>query len=61
MFNRLYRLGESAEVSAEDTDCFVCAASNGSEAALMASYFNNDDQSRSGFSISNLKALGTGR
>ncbi len=45
MFNRLYRLGESVEVSAEDTDCFVCAASNGSEAALMASYFNNDDQS----------------
>ena len=44
MFNRLYKLGESVEVHSDDPACTVCAAISGSEAALMTTYYTDDDQ-----------------
>jgi len=44
MFNVLYRLGESVASSSDDPDVTVCAASRDGEAAVMLTYFNDDDE-----------------
>ncbi len=47
MFNELYKLGNCVCASSDDSDIYVCAACNGDKAAVMLSYFNDDDNSPS--------------
>ena len=44
MFNTLYRLGNATEASSEDPTIHICAAAGESEAALMLTHFNDDDE-----------------
>ena len=43
MFNTLYRLGTCVSAESDDENGFVCAARNDSEAAVMVTHFNDDD------------------
>jgi len=43
MFNTLYKLGENVAVSSDHEDGYVCAARNDKEAAIMLTYFNDND------------------
>ena len=44
MFNELYKLGTYVECTSNDSDAFVCAAKNENEAAVIMTYFNDDDK-----------------
>ena len=47
MFNQLYRLGENVTVSFDGVDGYACAAKNDTEAAVMLTHYNDDDQAES--------------
>ena len=44
MFNTLYRLGNCVEIVELEEYAYACAAKGEEEAAILATYFNNDDQ-----------------
>ncbi len=43
MFNELYKLGDAVEITADDDNVYACAATNGDEAAIMLTHYNNDN------------------
>ena len=47
MFNQLYRLGENVTVTFDGVDGYACAAKNDTEAAVMLTHYNDDDQAAS--------------
>ena len=49
MFNELYKLGTYVECSSDDPNAHVCAAKNGSEAAIVLTHYNDDNSTEPKF------------
>ncbi len=59
MFNTLYRLGECVAVEADhDGGGYICAAKNGSDAAVLVTHFNDDDTTDAKFFPIELSGFG---
>ena len=45
MFNQLYMLKNQVDAKSLSEDLYGCAASDGTNSAIMVTYYNNDDNS----------------
>ena len=58
MFNTLYRLGNCAASDSDYKNLYVCAANNDTEAAILATHFNDDDAAEPITTIIDITGLG---